>query len=154
MGPGSLSPRQLLWARDLLHPHLCPQEQLPASRVSLWALIAPSPAEPTLAPHPSEGAPGQPVKGGLCDGGVILLLPQPSLSLDLPAAGEQGWGFPGASGGQESARSAGNPGSIPELESSPGEGNGYPLHYSCLESSTGRGAWRATSVGSQRVRQD
>ena len=30
---------------------------------------------------------------------------------------------------------------------SPGEGNGNPLQYSCLENSMGRGAWRATVHG-------
>ena len=40
-------------------------------------------------------------------------------------------------------------------EDSPGEGNGYPLQYSCLENSMDRGGWWATqSVGSQRVRHD
>ena len=33
----------------------------------------------------------------------------------------------------------------------PGEGNGYPLHYSCLENSMDRGAWWATAYGSQRI---
>ena len=32
-------------------------------------------------------------------------------------------------------------------EDSPGEGNGNPLQYSCLENSTGRGAWWATAHG-------
>jgi len=37
------------------------------------------------------------------------------------------------------------PGSIfPKLGRSPGEGNGYPLQYSCLENSMDRGAWWAT----------
>ena len=38
-------------------------------------------------------------------------------------------------------------GSIPELGRSPGEGNGYPLQYSCLENATHRSAWRATVNG-------
>ena len=38
---------------------------------------------------------------------------------------------------------AGDPGSIPGLGGSPGEGNGYPLQYSCLENPMDRGAWRA-----------
>ena len=50
------------------------------------------------------------------------------------------WGFPGYSGGKESACSAGDPGSIPGLGRSPGEGNGYPLQYSCLDNSMDRGA--------------
>ena len=36
-------------------------------------------------------------------------------------------------------------GSIPELGRSPGEGNGNPLPYSCLENPTDRGTWRAES---------
>ena len=36
---------------------------------------------------------------------------------------------------------AGDSGLIPESGRSPGEGNGYPLQYSCLENSMGRGAW-------------
>ena len=38
-------------------------------------------------------------------------------------------------------------GSIPGFGRSPGEGNGYPLQYSCLENSMGREAWRATVQG-------
>ena len=37
------------------------------------------------------------------------------------------WGFPGGSDGKESACNVGDPGSIPGLGRSPGEGNGYPL---------------------------
>ena len=42
-------------------------------------------------------------------------------------------GFPGSSDGKESACSAGFPGLIPGSVRSPGEGNGNPLQYSCLE---------------------
>ena len=52
-------------------------------------------------------------------------------------------GLPGGSDGKESACSAGDPGSIPGLGKSPGEGNGYPLQYSCLENPMDRGARRA-----------
>ena len=41
----------------------------------------------------------------------------------------------------------GDPGSIPGSERSPGERNGNPLQYSCLENFTGRGAWRVTVHG-------
>ena len=51
--------------------------------------------------------------------------------------------FPGRSDGKESVCSAGDPGSIPELGRSPGERNGYPLQYYCLENSMNRGAWWA-----------
>ena len=43
--------------------------------------------------------------------------------------------FPGGSAGKESACNAGDLGSIPGLERSPGEGEGYPLQYSGLENS-------------------
>ena len=56
-------------------------------------------------------------------------------------------GFPGGSDGKESACNAGGPGLIPESGRSPGEGNGYPLQYSCLENSMNRGAWQATVHG-------
>ena len=42
-------------------------------------------------------------------------------------------GFPGGLEGKASAYNAGDPGSIPESGRSPGEGNGNPLQYSCLE---------------------
>ena len=51
-------------------------------------------------------------------------------------------GFPGGSDGKESACSAGDLGSIPESGRSPGEGNGYPLQYSCLENSMDRQSGR------------
>ena len=56
-------------------------------------------------------------------------------------------GFPGGSAGKESTCNAGDLGSIPELERSPGEGKGCALQYSCLVNPMGRGAWRATVQG-------
>ena len=53
----------------------------------------------------------------------------------------------GGSDGKESACNAGDPGSIPGSGKSPGERNGYPLLYSCLENSMDRGAWWATVHG-------
>ena len=47
----------------------------------------------------------------------------------------------------ESACNAEDPGSIPGLGRSPGEGHGNQLEYSCLENSMDRGAWRATVRG-------
>ena len=43
-------------------------------------------------------------------------------------------------------------GSIPGLGRSPEEGNGNPLQYSYLENLMNRGAWQATDMGLQRVR--
>ena len=47
----------------------------------------------------------------------------------------------GGSDGKESACNAGDPGSIPGLGRSPGEGNDNPLQYSCLENPTDGEAW-------------
>ena len=58
-------------------------------------------------------------------------------------------GFPGGTGGKESAASAGeaDPGLIPGLGRSSGEGNDNLLQYSCLENPMDRGAWRTTVRG-------
>ena len=55
--------------------------------------------------------------------------------------------FLGGSDGKESVYNAGDPVSNPGSGRSPGEGNVYPLQYSCLENSTDRGAWQATVHG-------
>ena len=47
-------------------------------------------------------------------------------------------GFPGGSDGKESTYNVGNLGSIPRLGRNPGEGNGNPLQYSCLENPHGQ----------------
>ena len=60
--------------------------------------------------------------------------------------------FPGGSDGKESACNMGDPGLIPGLGRSPGEGNGNSLQYSCLENSMDRGACRLQSKGSRRIR--
>ena len=49
--------------------------------------------------------------------------------------------------GKESACSAGDPGSIPGLERSPGKENGYSPQYSCLKNPMNGGAWWATVHG-------
>ena len=56
-------------------------------------------------------------------------------------------GRSGGSDSKESACSTGDPGLIPGSGRSPGEGNGYPLQYSCLENSMDRGAWWAKVHG-------
>ena len=58
--------------------------------------------------------------------------------------------FPGGSGGKESACNAGDPGSIPGLGRSPGEGNCYPPLYSCQGNPTDRGDWQATVHGIEK----
>ena len=52
-------------------------------------------------------------------------------------------GFPGGLDDKESACNAGDPSSTSGSGRSSGEGNGYPLQYSCLENSMDRGAWWA-----------
>ena len=59
-------------------------------------------------------------------------------------------GLPYSSDGKESLCNAGDPGSIPGSGRFPGEGNGSPLQYSCLENPMDRGAWWATVHGGRR----
>ena len=55
--------------------------------------------------------------------------------------------FPHSLVGKESACSAGDLGLIPGSGRSPGEGNGNPLQYSCLENPMDREAWQVTVRG-------
>ena len=61
-------------------------------------------------------------------------------------------GFPGSSDGKTSAYDVGDLGSIPGSGRSPGEGNGNPLQYSCLENPMDKGTWQATVHRVTRVR--
>ena len=62
--------------------------------------------------------------------------------------------FPGGSVVKNPPANAGDVGSILGSGRSPGEGNGNPLQYSCLENPMDGGAWWATVHGSQRVEHD
>ena len=56
-------------------------------------------------------------------------------------------GFPGGSVVKNPAANAGDTGWTPGSRRSSGEGNGYPLQYSCLENPMDRRAWQATAHG-------
>ena len=56
-------------------------------------------------------------------------------------------GFPGGSVVNNPPANSGDAGSIPASGSSPGEGNGNPLQYSCLGNPVDRGGWWATVHG-------
>ena len=60
-------------------------------------------------------------------------------------------GFPGSLVVKNPSANAGDLGSIHELGRSPGEGNGNPFQYSCLENPIDRRGWQAQFMGSQRV---
>ena len=60
--------------------------------------------------------------------------------------------FPGSSDSKESAYNAGDLGSVPGLGRSPGEGNGNPLQYSCLDNPMDREARWATVHGVTKSR--
>ena len=66
---------------------------------------------------------------------IATTLPIPHLTL-MPLSD-----FPGGSDGKASVYNVGDPGSIPGLGRSLGEGNGNPLQYYCLENPMDRGAW-------------
>ena len=61
-------------------------------------------------------------------------------------------GFPSGLVVKNQPANAGDADSIPGSGRSPGEGNGKPLQYSCLENPMDRGAWWATVHGVSRVR--
>ena len=65
---------------------------------------------------------------------IILISNQYSIS----------WSVPGGSVGKESAWNAGDLDSVPGSGRSPGEENGNPLQYSCLENPIDKGAWLAS----------
>ena len=79
-------------------------------------------------------------------------------SLQLKTPYLQRWNFtkaprsPHSSVGKESTCIAGDLGSIPGSGRFPGEGNGNPLEYSCLENPMDKGAWQATVHGVPRAR--
>ena len=56
-------------------------------------------------------------------------------------------GFPSGTLVKNPPANAGDTGLIPGLGRSPGEGNGYPLQYTCLENSMDRGGWWAAAYG-------
>ena len=72
-----------------------------------------------------------------------ILVPLPGIQPAAPAS--QGRFItsrpPGGSDSEASAYNVGDLGSVPGLERSPGEGNGNPLQYSCLEKSMDGGVW-------------
>ena len=71
-------------------------------------------------------------------------LPLNHQNLDVVCFRSNDLDFPGDSHGKESACNAGDVGFIAGLGRSPGEGNGKPLQYSCLENPIDREAWWAT----------
>ena len=71
----------------------------------------------------------------------------PGLSSLLFGGWPPGGGLPWWPDGKDSACNAEDLGLIPGLGRSPGEGNGHPLQYSCLENSMDRGAWQAIVHG-------
>ena len=77
---------------------------------------------------------------------ILRLYGHPSFNL-LPSFNHVLYGFPGGSDGKASTCNAGDLDSIPGSGGSPGEGNGNPLKYSCLENLIDRGAWWGTVHG-------
>ena len=61
---------------------------------------------------------------------------------------------PCGSFGKEFSCNVGDPGSVPGWGRAPGEGNGNPFQYSCLENSMDSGVWWATVHGVGKVRRN
>ena len=84
--------------------------------------------------------------------GLSVQHPQAACRFYTPAW--QLWRFPSGSDCKESICNTEDLCSIPGSGRSPGEGNGYPLPYTCLEHSMDRGAWQPSPWGSQKVKHD
>ena len=93
-------------------------------------------------PSPCSWCLGQDIPNVKGNFGPCPLLLSPQGAIFLPSLD-----FPGDSEGKESACNAGDPGSIPGSGRSPGEGNGLPLQYSCLESPHGQRGLAGYSPG-------
>ena len=78
---------------------------------------------------------------------TVLYIPELRVWLKLGCKNSSIVHIPGGSEVKASACNAGDLGSIPGLGRSPGEGNGNPLQYSCLENPMDGGAWWATVYG-------
>ena len=78
---------------------------------------------------------------------IKLLIDKVLILSDSSVKSVHALGLPLWLSGQNLPASAGDPGSIPGSGMSPGDGNGYPLQYSCLENSMDTGAWGATVHG-------
>ena len=125
--------------------------------------VQPHRRQPTRLPHPWD-SPGKNTGVGChfllqcmkvrSENEVAQSCPTPSDPMDcsLPGSSVHGicqarileWG---AIGGKESTYNAGDPGSISGLGRSPGEGNGNPTQYPCLENPMDRGIWWAADHG-------
>ena len=149
-GSRELISSQSLWSEDL-RAHACPLSFLFRGTYS-WLLCCVQ--SPLTLGNPMGCSPPSCSVHGILQAGILewvavsysnlLLVSHKYLKL---------WkkiyqlGFPGGSDSKESACDAGDPGLIPGLGRSPGEGNGNPLQYPCLENAMDRGDWRAVVHG-------
>ena len=142
-------PRQVPRKRGLYFP------EMPArgSRVSLcWWVVRPWTSLGATVPTAASGS----LRGPICVitfacVGSELRQNYGRKDQDITSVLLMAFGIPDDSDGKESACSVGDPGSIPGSGISPGEGNGTPLQYSCLENSMDRGAWWATVHGVAKI---
>ena len=89
------------------------------------------------------GSVGTTPNTGSCKQCLTMALPYPQVQPKIENIWEKNSSkFPSGSDREESAGNAGDLALIPGWGRSPGEGNGYPFQYSCLENPTNRGAWQ------------
>ena len=132
--------------------------QSPAEMVLAWQLFRagvtrrlPSQTKSPLrllgCPHPWEGWPLMGLPGEI----NWRVYPEwPGELTCIPGGLVLTKGFPGGSDGKESSCNGGELGLILRSGKFPGEGDGYPLQYSCLENSMDRGAWQAIVHGVEK----
>ena len=152
LGPGHQAPREINVGWGLgPSSEVLPAETCPLSQG--WALdggprLRAGYSDHTGLPPPSLGL--DPRGTGWCLG-PDAFLSELRVAFVLGGGLQQHYGFPHSSISKEPVCSAGDLGLILGLARSPGEGNGNPLQYSCLESPMDRGAWQATVHGAAGV---
>ena len=139
-----------------LHPsfRVDPRGQGSGKRRSLWAEFPNSGLKAQAGSLPSDpGAAGPVLSNSLsfcrCEGKSSVSCCPWDLRcpIEKKLHFHKRYGFPGGSEVKASACNVGDLGSIPGLGRSPGEGNGNPLQYPCLENLMDRGAWWAAVYG-------
>ena len=115
--------------------------------VTLWTMALQAPLSMGFSRQEYRSGLPRPPPGDLSNPGIKpTSLTSPTLAgwFSTTSLGFPSLGFPCGLSDKESTCNARDLGSVPGLGRSPGEGNGYPLQYSCLENAMDRGAWWAT----------
>ena len=136
----------LAWTQEIIYPDywaFCVQSLRPVGLfATLWTVACQVPLSVEFSRQKYWSGLPFPPPGDLPDQGSNPCLVSTTLAGEFFRPSATWEVFWGGSDSKASACNAGDPGSTPGLGRSPGEGNGNPLQYSCLENSMDRGTWQ------------